>query len=457
MSITDVTSTSYTNPYAKVKDDFKDISTALKAGNLSDAQKAYATLQTDAPSQASNTNNPMSQDLQSLGNSLNSGNLADAQKSLAQIQKHMKGHGDFAKQQQEMQAATASDPADTTQAAPSDTSSTNPLQQAFQSLSAALSSGNLADAQKAFATVQSDLAAQKASNSTSTTATAASATAAASATSASATTSNNPLQQDFQALGSALSSGNLTDAQKAFAALQTDRSSQEAPAGGAKGAGHHHHHHEEATATTSTSATSTDAASNGDSLEQAFQSLSSALDSGNLTDAQNAFATVQSDLAAKNASNPAGTTAATGTATPTTAAASAAAYAATGSATATPAPGGDPLQQDFQALGSALSSGNLSDAQKAFATVQKDLSSQDSSASGIEGTGQQQHHHHHGAESPSSTAATAATNATSADSSSSLSLSNTLNSAVSSYLNASTTNYGQTDASNTLLSSAAYL
>ena len=107
MSISAISSNSYTNPYATIKDDFGSLSSALKSGSVSDAQKAYATLKSDTASQSSATNNPMTQDLTSLGSSLDSGSLADAQQKFAEIQKHMKGHGDFARQQVALVAAVA--------------------------------------------------------------------------------------------------------------------------------------------------------------------------------------------------------------------------------------------------------------------------------------------------------------------------------------------------------------
>ena len=350
--ISSASSTDYTNPFLKIKEDFQDIGAALKSGNVSDAQKAFATLQTDSSSQAGDANNPMSTDIQSLGNSIQSGDVAGAEQTLEQIQKHMKGHGDFAKQQIDLQSST-SNAASASQTGTTG-SSTDPIQQAFQSLSAALSSGNLSDAQSAFATLQNDLTAQ--SSSSTTTATESASTASASAT-----------------------------------------------------------------------------ASGSDPLQQDFQNLSSALTAGNLSDAQSAFATLQNDLTAQSSSSSPSTTTATDS-------------ASTASASAT-ASNSDPLRQDFQSLSSALSSGNLADAQTAFAALQNDLATQSSGANGSL-------HHHHGSFASTSTAA--ADSASSAGSSS-LSLGSTLNAAVSSYLQSSSTGYSQAGTNGSLLSSAAFL
>ena len=75
-------------------------------------------------------------------------------------------------------------------------------------------------------------------------------------------------KQDMQALGTALSSGNLTDAQNAFAQLQ-----QNLPV-----------------------SSSTTTSQNSDSPGQAIQNIGSALQSGNITDAQQAFAKLQSSV-----------------------------------------------------------------------------------------------------------------------------------------------------------------
>jgi ribosomal protein S20 len=94
--------------------------------------------------------------------------------------------------------------------------------QDFKALQSALQSGDISSAQQAFAALQKD---QQSSSQ---------ATSATSATSA--TGQNSQLANDFQALQSALSSGDLSSAQQAFSALKQDMQ-------GAGRTGHHHHHH----------------------------------------------------------------------------------------------------------------------------------------------------------------------------------------------------------------------
>jgi ribosomal protein S20 len=133
----------------------------------------------------------------------------------------------------------------------------NGIGNAFQELAKALKSGDLSSAQTAFATLQSDLqkigGTQQASQSTT------------AATTATTTNSSSTLQNDMNALASALQSGNLSDAQKAFATLQTDAQNQVQ-----QGQGHHHHHHHHQVSTdqstTGTTTASPDSSSTGTSV-----------------------------------------------------------------------------------------------------------------------------------------------------------------------------------------------
>jgi len=92
----------------------------------------------------------------------------------------------------------------------------NQVRTDFRSLSQAVQSGNLADAQQAFATLQNDLP---------------------TATSASSQASGSAQSTALGQLGKALQSGDLSGAQQALAALQQARH------------GHHHRHGHAAAAT----------------------------------------------------------------------------------------------------------------------------------------------------------------------------------------------------------------
>lgn len=82
------------------------------------------------------------------------------------------------------------------------------------------------------------------------------------------------MQQDFEQFGKDLESGNLSAAQQAYANIQQDFRSQE---GSVEGHRHHHYHHHDG---------------GGSSFGQLFSQLAQALQSGNLPQAQQAFATL---------------------------------------------------------------------------------------------------------------------------------------------------------------------
>lgn len=87
---------------------------------------------------------------------------------------------------------------------------------------------------------------------------------------------NDTLNQDFTALGQALQSGNLSDAQTAYATLLQDLQKT-----------HHHHHH---------SANAQAASQQSNPIVEAFDALGKALQSGDLSTAQQAYSTIVQDL-----------------------------------------------------------------------------------------------------------------------------------------------------------------
>src|ERR1700724_3424153 len=129
------------------------------------------------------------------------------------------------------------------------------IRQDFSQLAKALQSGDLSGAQSAFASLQQGLQSQGLITQTT-------------ATTPSTTNSGtDTISSDFNALGSALSSGNLTLAQSAFSQLQKDIQTAQQAAGSqgqsltqglsemVKGNHHHHHHGDGWSAESSTSTT----------------------------------------------------------------------------------------------------------------------------------------------------------------------------------------------------------
>jgi len=124
----------------------------------------------------------------------------------------------------------------------------------FKALQSALQSGNLSGAQQAFATLQKDMPSVSQTSSTSST--------------AASTTASSQVTNPFQALQSALSSGNLPAAQQAFAAMQQSMQN----AAGVQG-GHHHHHHGGSVDSSSQTASSTSSSTSAQTLSNALNVL----------------------------------------------------------------------------------------------------------------------------------------------------------------------------------------
>jgi len=75
--------------FAKIKQSFNNLGSALESGNLSDAKTALAELQKNAPKQASNASNPMSQKMEALSKAIDSGDVKAAQDAYADIKQTM--------------------------------------------------------------------------------------------------------------------------------------------------------------------------------------------------------------------------------------------------------------------------------------------------------------------------------------------------------------------------------
>jgi hypothetical protein len=168
--------------------------------------------------------------------------------------------------------------------------------------------------------------------------------------------SNSTIQNDFTTLGQDIQAGNVTTTQSAFTQFQSDLQAAAQPA----------------------SATTTPTLTPAQQVQQDYAQLESALQSGNLSGAQSAFAALQQALQTQTGS--------------------------TTSSTSTSGNGNDPIANALNNLGQALSSGNLSQAQSWFSQLQDDIQAAQSGTFGTQNTGQSQRaddrrahgHHHHG-------------------------------------------------------------
>jgi soluble cytochrome b562 len=156
----------------------------------------------------------------------------------------------------------------------------NQIRQGFRNLASALQAGDLSGAQQAFTTLQQLLPNSSTGNQTQ---------------NGQQGSGQNTFATDFQALGQALKSGNLTDAQAAFSKLQQDRQSVQ---------GHHphHRHHRGSDSTpstgspTATSSAQTTKGSGQNQFATDFRALGQALQSGDLAQAQAAFTKLEQDM-----------------------------------------------------------------------------------------------------------------------------------------------------------------
>jgi hypothetical protein len=166
-------------------------------------------------------------------------------------------------------------------------STQTPLQktkQEFQQLGQDLKSGNLSAAQSDITALQQNVAQQSASASTTAT--------------ISASQTGSVISQDFAKLSTDLKSGNLTAAQADYTSLVQAFQSQGAQS---QVSGHHHHHHAggsdpNSASSSSSSTTSSGTSSTTASPAQLFTELGQALQSSNLSAAQQAYSSLQQDF-----------------------------------------------------------------------------------------------------------------------------------------------------------------
>ena len=210
------------NPFQKIQQDFKQLASALKSGDLSGAQSAYASIEQLLPANqsssssatGSNGSNAIQSDFASLGQALQSGDLSEAQSAFGQLQSDLKTATQSAQtplQGEDQYVGSTSQQG---------LSVAQQVQQDYAQLASSLQSGDLAGAQSAFANLQQALQSQGTSTPQSTT-----------ESGTSSSSGSDTIANDFSALGQALSSGNLSQAQSAFSQLQTDiQSTQQAEA-----------------------------------------------------------------------------------------------------------------------------------------------------------------------------------------------------------------------------------
>lgn len=74
------------NRFAKAKQAFDDLASALQSGDLTSAKEAFAALQDNLPPRANQAGNPLAAKIDALGQALDKGDLASARQAFADIQ-----------------------------------------------------------------------------------------------------------------------------------------------------------------------------------------------------------------------------------------------------------------------------------------------------------------------------------------------------------------------------------
>jgi len=166
------------------------------------------------------------------------------------------------------------------------------IQSEFQQLGQDLQAGNLTQAQQDYATLSQNFP------------NAQTGTTSGTATTASTANGANPIAQAFTALAQDLQNGNLSGAQQDYATIQQDFQQQQQGSSPV----HHHHHH----------GGGGGGGQQGSQISSALNSLSSALQAGNLSSAQTAFAALQQDLEQFSAGGNTGSTSGTSSSAPQT-------------------------------------------------------------------------------------------------------------------------------------------
>ena len=269
--------------------DYKALQSALKSGDLSGAQTAFAALQKDLQpssqtgqaSSAAGQGTQMSQggkDLEALANALSSGDLSGAQQAFASLQQDMQATGQVRRHHHHHHAGSGNSSTQASQGSSKSEPDTQISQGAkdLEALQSSLNSGDLTGAQQAFASLQQDLQStsraghhdrrQSATDNTTTPTAGATSTAGGS-------TSTSQGANAFQTLQTALTSGDLAGAQQAFASLQQDLQT-------IGRIGHHHHHHGvgSVSSTTQPVSNTTPAVNSTTSSAAATATVSNALD-----------------------------------------------------------------------------------------------------------------------------------------------------------------------------------
>ncbi len=163
-NLSDLTTQNVQGMMQQLKQDFTQLGTDLKAGNLGAAQQDFVTLQQDsgqsATASTAQSQDPIAQAFTQLSKDLQSGNVSAAQQDYSAIQQAFQA---MASQQT---AGTHHHPHRDADGDSPITSEATQISQLFTQLGQDLQSGNVTTAQQTYSTLQQDLQSAQASTQT---------------------------------------------------------------------------------------------------------------------------------------------------------------------------------------------------------------------------------------------------------------------------------------------------
>lgn len=200
MAISGITSSSsltadYQSSFKTRMQSMKNLESALSSGDLSAAQSAFSSLQSDATSKGGNSQ--AKTDFEALGKALETGDISAAQEAFKTIQSHAPKGG-------QGMGGPGGPP-------PSSGGGADQFKSDMDALGKALESGDLDAAKSALATIQKNMP-KDASSSTSD---------SDSDSSTSSTSSTDDPKKLFEQLASALQSGDMTSANSLYSSLMS--------------------------------------------------------------------------------------------------------------------------------------------------------------------------------------------------------------------------------------------
>ena len=141
------------NPAQQLKTEFQQLAQDLQSGNLTQAQTDFAALQQSTPAGFAQSNSPLAQGLNTLGSDLQSGSLSSAQQDFLNLEQTVQQSSQGGQIHHHHHHHGGGESASSTSSSQQD----NPLTQLLNTLGQDLQTGNLTQAQQAYAQLTQSL------------------------------------------------------------------------------------------------------------------------------------------------------------------------------------------------------------------------------------------------------------------------------------------------------------